>query len=176
MRGVEEDERLFCGTLTYQDAGTMWTHCSTEPLMGLELHLSVYVIYIKISITWTRKKEKDIFQTAAVDSEANCLLPFSSKDKTTFHDISPERNLVLVFAVIWTAVLHRQGLFLGGALIGQGLAMKGGGAGMQACDHVHMCQTLHFFDADILHLFSSDFFSTKSHHGSFNIHVNMLPN
>lgn len=48
------------GTLTYsyQDAVTMGTDCSTKPLTGLELNLSVHIIYIEIPITWKRKKGK----------------------------------------------------------------------------------------------------------------------
>lgn len=47
------------GTLTYsyQDVVTMGTDCSTKPLTGLELNLSVHIIYIEISITWKRKNE-----------------------------------------------------------------------------------------------------------------------
>lgn len=36
---------------SYQDAVAMGTHSSSKPLMGLELNLSVHVIYIKISVT-----------------------------------------------------------------------------------------------------------------------------
>lgn len=45
-------------TSTYQDAVTMGTHRRTEPLTGLELHLSVHIVYIKIAITWKREKGK----------------------------------------------------------------------------------------------------------------------
>lgn len=47
------------GTLTcsYQDVVTMGTDCSTKPLTGLELNLSVHIIYIEISITWRREKK-----------------------------------------------------------------------------------------------------------------------
>lgn len=40
----------------YQNAVTMGTHSGSEPLVGLELHLSVYVIYMKILIACRRKK------------------------------------------------------------------------------------------------------------------------
>lgn len=43
-------------TYSYQDAVTMGTDCSTKPLTGLELNLSVHIIYKEISITWKRKK------------------------------------------------------------------------------------------------------------------------
>lgn len=52
----------------------MGTHCRTEPLTGLELNLSVHVVYIKISIAWKRKKEKDTSQTVFMDSETNHML------------------------------------------------------------------------------------------------------
>lgn len=38
-------------THAYQNAVTMGTHSSSKPLLGLELNLSVYIIYIEIAIT-----------------------------------------------------------------------------------------------------------------------------
>lgn len=43
---------------SYQDAATMGTHSSSEPLMRLELNLSVHVIYIKIPVTCENTEEK----------------------------------------------------------------------------------------------------------------------
>lgn len=47
---------------SYQDAATMGTHSSSEPLMRLELNLSVHVIYIKIPVTCenTEENPKDL--------------------------------------------------------------------------------------------------------------------
>lgn len=38
-------------THSYQDTVTMGTNCSSKPLMGLELNLSVHIVYMKILIT-----------------------------------------------------------------------------------------------------------------------------
>lgn len=54
-------------THSYQDAVAMGTHSSSEPLMGLELNLSVHVIDIKISITWKDTEEKNIFQSCVTE-------------------------------------------------------------------------------------------------------------
>lgn len=52
----------------------MGTHCRPKPLTGLELNLSVHIIYIKISITWKRKKKKNGFQTSFMGVEMNHIL------------------------------------------------------------------------------------------------------
>lgn len=138
----------------------MGTHCRTEPLSGLELDLSVDVVYIKISIAWKREKEKDKFQTAFVDSDRNHMLreelrnerrdcgAFRASLRLFLSDIKHLKGTrPPVFTVTRTAALHWQGLFSGEALAG----WRDGGWRREevlecerVCAYVHMHQILYF--------------------------------
>lgn len=39
----------------------MGTHSSSKPLVGLELNLSVHVIYVEMSVTWRNTEEESSF-------------------------------------------------------------------------------------------------------------------
>lgn len=58
---------------SYQNAVTMGTHSSSKPLMGLELNLSVHVIYIKIPITCKKIEEKKKRNHIFIHSQYNSL-------------------------------------------------------------------------------------------------------
>lgn len=138
----------------------MGTHCRTEPLSGLELDLSVDVVYIKISIAWKREKGKDKFQTVFVDSDRNHMLreelrkerrdcgAFRASLRLLLSDIKHLKGTrPPVFTVTRTAALHWQGLFSGGALAG----WRDGGWRREevlecerVCAYVHMHQILYF--------------------------------
>lgn len=61
-------------TRSYQNAVTMGTHCSSKPLMGLELNLSIHIIYIKIPITWKNMEERKILRSIAKQSYLQVFL------------------------------------------------------------------------------------------------------
>lgn len=69
----------------------MGTHCCTEPLTGLELNLSVHVVYIKIPIAWERKKKKDTFQTIFVDCETNHV---NRRDEKRAHEFRSRQSFI----------------------------------------------------------------------------------
>lgn len=57
--GIREGKMIWMEQC-YQNVSSMRTHSSSKPLVGLELNLSVFIVYIKISITWKTQKMKDI--------------------------------------------------------------------------------------------------------------------